>query len=76
MYRIEEQFKRTGLHIPRQTLSSLVLKLGEVLSHLGEVLRDKILSQSRIFTDDSPINFQVKGKKKIQEGRIWVDNEF
>ena len=28
LYRIEEQFKRTGLHIPRQTLSSWVLKLG------------------------------------------------
>ena len=72
LYRIEEQFKRTGLHIPRQTLSSWVLKLGEVLSPLGDVLRDQILTQDRIFTDDSPIKFQVKGKKKVQEGRIWV----
>ena len=72
LYRIEEQFKRTGLHIPRQTLSSWVLKLGDVLSPLGNILRDQILTQDRIFTDDSPINFQIKGKKKVQEGRIWV----
>ena len=72
LYRIEEQFKRTGLNIPRQTLSSWVLKLGEVLSPLGNILRDQILTQNRVFTDDSPINFQIKGKKKIQEGRIWV----
>ena len=72
LYRIEEQFKRTGLNISRQTLSSWVLKLGDALLPLGNVLRDQILTQDRIFTDDSPIKFQLKGKKKIQEGRIWT----
>ena len=67
LYRIEEQFKRTGLHIPRQTLSSWVLKLGDVLSPLGNILRDQILTQDRIFTDDSPINFQIKGKRKSKK---------
>jgi len=72
LYRIEEQFKRTGLNISRQTLSSWVLKLGDALLPLGDVLRDQILTQDRIFTDDSPIKFQLNGKKKIQEGRIWT----
>jgi transposase len=72
LYRIEEQFKRTGLNISRQTLSSWVLKLGDALMPLGDALRDQILAQNRIFTDDSPIKFQIKGKKKIQEGRIWT----
>jgi transposase len=67
LYRIEKQFKRTGLHIPRQTLSSWVLKLGNVLSPLVDILRDQILTEDRIFTDDSPIKFQIKGKKNVQE---------
>lgn len=72
LYRIEEQFKRDGLTIARQTLSNWVLQLGSILQPLGDLLRDQILNSSRIFTDDSPVKLQTKGKGKLQEGRIWV----
>ena len=72
LYRIEEQFRRDGLVIARQTLSKWVLQLGQTLQPLGDVLRDQILNSSRIFTDDSPVKLQTKGKGKLQEGRIWV----
>ena len=72
LYRIEEQFKRDGLTIARQTLSNWVLQLGKALQPLGDLLRDQILNSSRVFTDDSPVKLQTKGKGKLQEGRIWV----
>jgi len=72
LYRIEEQFKRDGLTIARQTLSNWVLQLGKILQPLGDLLRDQILTSSRVFTDDSPVKLQTKGKGKLQEGRIWV----
>jgi transposase len=72
LYRIEEQFRRDGLVIARQTLSKWVLQLGTTLQPLGDLLRDQILNSSRVFTDDSPVKLQTKGKGKLQEGRIWV----
>ena len=72
LYRIEEQLQRDGLVISRQTLSKWVLQLGVALQPLGDLLRDQILNSSRVFTDDSPVKLQTKGKGKLQEGRIWV----
>ena len=72
LYRIEEQLKRDGLMIARQTLSKWVIQLGGILQPLGDLLRDQILQSSRIFTDDSPVKLQTKGKGKLHEGRIWV----
>ena len=72
LYRICEIFRRDGLKIPRQTLSKWVIKLGEVLEPLGELLKKEILSCGRIFTDDSTINLQVQGKGKLQQARIWT----
>ena len=72
LYRIEEMFKREGLKIPRQTLSKWVIKLGQLLDPLGELLKEQILESKRIFTDDSPLSLQVKGKGKLQTARIWT----
>lgn len=72
LYRIEEMLRRSGVTIPRQTLSKWVIRLGEVLEPLGNLLKESILASGRIFTDDSTINLQVKGKGKLQQARIWA----
>ena len=49
LYRIEEMFKREGLKIPRQTLSKWVIKLGQLLDPLGELLKEQILESKTYF---------------------------
>ena len=71
LYRIEEILKRSGINIQRQTLCRWVLKLGEVLMPLYDLMMQKTLNSDRIFTDATGLNYLVKGKGS-QKGYIWV----
>jgi transposase len=72
LYRICQMFGRDGLVISRQTLSKLVLKSGSLLEKLGELLEKEIMACARVFTDDTTLQLQVKGKGKTQTARIWI----
>ena len=74
LYRIEEKMKYEGIPLSRQTLSNLLMRGAEVLKPVYDELKKQILSRGIIFTDDTPIKLQVKGKGKkgLVTGRIWV----
>lgn len=71
LYRIEEILKRSGINIQRQTLCGWVLKLGEAIIPLYDLMMQKVLEGDRLFTDASGLNYLVKGKGS-QKGYIWV----
>jgi transposase len=71
LYRVEEILKRGGIDIQRQTLCGWVLKLGEVLMPLYDLMFKKVLAGNRVFTDATGLNYLVKGKGS-QKGYIWV----
>lgn len=74
LYRLEEKMKHEGIPISRQTLSNLLIRGAEVLQPLYEEMKKQILARGIIFTDDTPVKLQVKGKGKkgLITGRIWV----
>ncbi len=74
LYRLEEKMKYEGIPVSRQTLSNLLIRGAEVLKPLYNELKKQILSRGVIFTDDTPVKLQVKGKSKkgLTTGRIWV----
>jgi transposase len=74
LYRLEEKMKHEGIPVSRQTLSNLLIRGSEVLVPVYNELKKQILSRGVIFTDDTPVKLQVKGKGKkgLITGRIWV----
>ena len=74
LYRLEEKMKYEGIPVSRQTLSNLIIRGAEVLKPLYDELKKQTLSRGVIFTDDTPVKLQVKGKGKkgLTTGRIWV----
>lgn len=71
LYRIEEILKRDDIKIQRQTLCGWVLKLGEALMPLYDIMFAKILASERLFTDATTINYLVKGQGS-QMGYMYV----
>ena len=72
LYRQEERLHNLGIEVSRQTLSRLYIAAAEVLRPLWELLKVEILARGVIFTDDTPVELQVKGHGKTVTGRMWV----
>ena len=72
LYRQEERLRHLGIDIGRQTLSRQYLAAAEVLRPLYARLKDLLIDRGVIFTDDTPVNLQVKGTGKTVTGRMWV----
>jgi transposase len=72
LYRIEEQLRMMNVEVGRQTLSRLYIACADVLAPLMPCLKDEILSRGILFTDDTPVDLQVKGTSKLKQGRMWV----
>lgn len=72
LYRQAERLANLGVAIGRQTLCRLYCKAAFVLLPLYLALKTEILARGVIFTDDTPVRLQVKGKGKTVQGRMWV----
>lgn len=72
LYRQVEGFDRDNIQISRQILSKWVLRCGEALKPLVEVMTKCILESDNIFIDESPVNMLAPGKGKTQKGFMWV----
>lgn len=72
LYRQEERLLSQGIEVSRQTLSRLYIAAANALLPLYLLMKENILARGIIFTDDTPIRLQVKGKRKTVTGRMWV----
>ncbi len=70
LYRIEEKLATRDILVTRQTLCQLIRNCGERIIALVDLMYSLALAQGFLFTDDTPIKVQWKGK--CREGRIWV----
>ena len=70
LYRIEEKLSSRGIHVARQTLARLIRTCGEKVQPLVKLMTERLLLQQYLFTDDSPVKLQAKGK--CREARIWL----
>ena len=72
LYRQNGIFEREGVDIPRATLTSWVLQTYEAMRLLEEALKQAVLEGDILYTDDSIIPLQVKGRGKVQKARLWT----
>jgi len=72
LYRISEIFERDKIYISRQVMSQWVLKSGELLTPLRDLMQKKILENKNAFIDESPLKMQDKSKKELHQGYMWL----
>jgi len=72
LYRQDTIFEREGVMIPRATQTSWILQTYDAIEPLGDVLKQVVLESDILFTDDTVIPLQVKGRGRVKKGRLWV----
>jgi len=74
IYRIEKQFERLGIYLPRSTMCDWLMTVSEKLNPIVEAKRHIILSGPRIWTDDTIIPLQNDDplRKTVKKARLWV----
>ena len=65
-------FARDGITIPANTMYDWAGACADKLKPLHGALRDFILSNDYINTDDTPIDMLEKGRGSTKQGRLWV----
>ena len=74
LYRIEKQFERLGIYLPRSTMCDWLMAVAEKLFPLIEAIQQIILSGPRIWTDDTilPLQNDDPLRKTVIQARLWV----
>ena len=70
--RFQEQLEGLGIGVSRQTLSSLIVRLGDSVLPLYDLMRRKAFESGVLFTDDTPVKLIIKGRGKAKNGRMWI----
>ena len=72
--RIEQQFKRQGIHLPVSTMSDLLIKIASQLEPIYHIMTEKMLSGPRIWTDDTilPKQNDDPDRNRTIQARLWV----
>ena len=70
LYRIQEKLAGRDIRVTRQALSQLVRTCGERVLALYRLMVTCVLKQNYLFTDDTPLKLQAKGK--CREARVWI----
>lgn len=72
LYRQEERMRCEGLQVSRQTLSRLYIDTAEALRPLYDATKAHLLDSDILFTDDTHVDLQEKGRGRTKTGRMWV----
>jgi transposase len=72
LYRLSEIFSRDDVQLSRQILSQWLIRLGNTLSPLCDLMLEEIKKFGVGYIDETPVKLQVKGKGKLQQGYMWV----
>ncbi|MFT7542838.1 MAG: transposase, partial [Gammaproteobacteria bacterium] len=72
-YRLEKKYASEGLDLSRSVLERSVARCAELLEPLHVALKDQIISEDIVFTDDTPVTLvNPKGQGGSGKGRIWI----
>jgi transposase len=73
LYRQEQMFSRLGIELPRASLASWMVKVGELVQPLVNLLREDLLASGFVQCDET--RFQVlkePGKLATSQSYLWV----
>ncbi len=74
LHRIERQFERLGLGLPRNIQCDWLLKIADKLLPLYWLLKTEALIGPRLWTDDTilPMQNDIKDRHRTIQARLWV----
>ena len=72
LYRQEEIYARSGVHVPRSSMAQWIGICGVRLAPLAEALRQLILSHSVVHADETPVSLLAPGRGKTKRAYVWV----
>jgi hypothetical protein len=72
LYRQEEIYARSGVHIPRSSMAQWIGICGVRLAPLADALKDFILSRSVIHVDETPLSLLAPGQGKTKRAYVWA----
>lgn len=73
LYRQEGILQRIGCDIPRATLASWMIRCGELVTPIINLLRDRLLEAPLVFCDETPVQvLKGTGKKPTSKSFMWV----
>lgn len=71
LYRLENIFARSQVHVARSTMCAWMRCAGELVAPLIDLLVTRVKQSRVIHTDDTPVPIQSPGQKQCRKGRIW-----
>jgi transposase len=71
LYRLENIFSRSRVHVARSTMCAWMRCAGELVRPLVELMALRVKQSRVIHTDDTPVPIQSPGEKRCRQGRIW-----
>lgn len=72
LYRQEEIYARSGVHIARSSMAQWIGICGVRLAPLAQALREFILGHGVIHADETPVSLLAPGKGKTRRAYVWV----
>lgn len=73
LYRQSGQFDRIGFEVPRQTLASWMVRCGELVQPLVNLLRDRLLESGYLRMDETTVQvLKEPGKTAQSTSYLWV----
>jgi transposase len=73
LYRIEAMFTRIGVEIPRGTQAHWMIKMGNLIQPLMNLLNDELLESSYIQMDETRVQvLKEKDKRAESQSYMWV----
>ena len=72
LYRQEEIYARSGVHIARSSMAQWIGICGLRLAPLVEALKKFVLSHCVIHVDETPVSLLAPGKGKTKKAYVWV----
>ena len=72
LYRQEEIYARSGVHIARSSMAQWIGLCGVRLKPLAEALRAFIVSHAVVHADETPVSLLAPGRGKTKKAYVWV----
>jgi len=73
LYRLEPRFKRIGVEIPRNTVAGWMIRCGELIVPLINLMQDRLLDYDIIQMDETTVQvLKEKGRQPQSQSYMWV----
>ena len=72
LYRQEEIYARSGVHIARSSMAQWIGICGVRLTPLADALKKFILGHAVVHADETPVSLLAPGRGKTKKAYVWV----